>query len=334
MAQENIYYEKIGELTEAEFAERLAVADAHCDTATVLGPWRLAFGSGESHLDIPRLLGRVRLQFMAFFLQRLPPEQAWRKLWQHVRDLRFAAALSGGAEILEEPAQAGRGAKPQLLLALEGLDLLAPDWQRAEQLYEMGIRSLGLFWNNDNFLGCGADAEGGCDTGLTAAGRQFVEYAAGRGFLIDLAHASERSFWAAAELMNKSLKPLLVSHACCRALCPHRRNLTDEQLRAVGASGGVVGITLAPGFLRADNTADIDDVVRHVAHAVEVAGPEGVALGSDFDGVGCLPAPMQGVQSWPLLAAALLKAGFSRCEVEAVMGGNLLRFCKNFAENG
>ena len=90
--------------------------------------------------------------------------------------------------------------------------------------------------------------------------------------MLDLAHASAKSFWQAAALLRQ---PIFVSHACCAVLCPHRRNLTDEQLRALGQSGGWLGVTLAPAFLRAstaENAADLDDVVRHIQHAVNVAG--------------------------------------------------------------
>jgi membrane dipeptidase len=310
----------------------ILVADAHCDTATKLTPWRLAFGCADSHLDLPRLSGgayKVGLQFMAFFLRRAEGDNAWRLLRQYWRDLQFAAALNGEVVILQDLAQAGRSGKPELLLAVEGLDLLARDWREVEQLYEMGFRSLGLFWNNDNFLGCGADATGNADSGLTAVGREFIPYAERRGFLVDLAHASEKSFWQAAEICGK---PLFVSHACCRALCEHRRNLTDEQLCALGESGGLVGITFAPNFLCEGGKADVADVVRHIAHAVEVAGAEHVALGSDFDGVDSLPAGIEGVQSWLNLARALGQSGFSERQIRQIMGENLPAFIRRYAQ--
>ena len=126
-------------------------------------------------------------------------------------------------------------------------------------------------------------------------------------------------------------QPIFVSHACCAALCPHRRNLTDEQLRALGQSGGWLGVTLAPAFLRAsavENVADLNDVVRHIQHAVNVAGAEAVGLGSDFDGVENLPRGLVGVQSWPRLADALTAAGFKADMVERLLGGNLLKFLR------
>jgi membrane dipeptidase len=322
-------------------SETILVADAHCDTVTKLPPWRLAFGDinscKKSHLDFLRLCGdsgadgsyKVCLQFMAFFLRQAEPDEAWRLLRQYWRDLLFAVAISGETILLQDLTRAGQSGKPELLAAVEGLDLLARDWHEVEQLYEMGFRSLGLFWNNDNFLGCGANAVGAADSGLTSVGREFIAYVERRGFLVDLAHASEKSFWQAAEICSK---PLFVSHACCRALCEHRRNLTDEQLRALGESGGLVGITLAPNFLCEDGKAELADVVRHIAHAVELAGDEHVALGSDFDGVESLPVGIDGAESWLNLARALGQSGFSERQIRQIMGENLPAFIRRYAQ--
>ncbi len=311
----------------------LKFADAHCDTVTKLNPQQLAWGCGpeRAHLDLPRLREQTQLQFMAFFLRQAPPAEAWDFLRACWRNLQQATALNGGVEILMDLAQAGRprqAERTQLLLAVEGLDLLAEAGEAgAEELFRLGFRSLGLFWNNDNWLGCGAAAQGPADTGLTAAGQAFVACAEARGFLLDWAHASANSFWQGAALCRK---PLFVSHACCAELCPHRRNLTDEQLRALGQSGGWLGLTLAPAFLCQTGQAELADVVRHIRHAVKMAGEAAVGLGSDFDGVDELPAGLAGVQSWPLLAEALAAAGLAEELVERIMGENLLRFLREY----
>lgn len=309
-------------------SKRWLAADAHCDTVGRLGALDLALGcpDTEAHLDFPRLRQNVKLQFMAFFLHQAAPEQAWQDLRRMRRNLQVAMELCGGLELLLNWRQAGLKAGAQLVLAVEGLDLLECA-SSAEELYRLGFRSLGLFWNNNNFLGCGADAVGDADCGLTNAGRDFVAYAERRGFLVDLAHASPKSFWQAADVQQK---PLFVSHACCQALCAHRRNLSDEQLCSIGASGGWLGITMAPGFLRADGRAALPDLLKHVQHAVNLAGEDAVGFGSDFDGVDKLPQGIAGVQSWPNVAEALLGAGFSSSQTEKLLSGNLLRFLREY----
>lgn len=314
--------------------EKFWLADAHCDTATVLTPWRLAFGGRDSQLDLARLAGRSKLQFMACWLggsaADLTPDEAMRLLRQHLLDLRYAAALCGEAELLDDLGAAGQSGKVQLLPALEGLDYLGGDWRRVDKLYEWGFRSFGLFWNRDSFLGCGAAANQNPahDHGLTAAGRELVLHLALEERLVDLAHASEQSFWQAAELLQSKKRPLFVSHACCRALCGHWRNLSDAQLKAVGESGGMVGIALVPQFLQTDGTAAAADWARHAAHAAALAGAACVCLGSDFDGVEKLPAGINGVQDADVLYRALRSAGFDAAGARGIMGENLLRFLR------
>ncbi|MBQ2888812.1 MAG: membrane dipeptidase [Firmicutes bacterium] len=315
--------------------QKFWLADAHCDTATVLTPWRLAFGS-NTQLDFQRLAGRGKLQFMAFFMgaqaEKLSKTEVWRKLRQHWLDLRYAAALCGDVELLEDLRQAGGITKTQIVPALEGLDWLGGDWRAVDELYAWGFRSFGLFWNNDSFLGCGSAANHTpeADTGLSAAGRELTAHLAGLGRLVDLAHASDNSFWQAADLLAAEGRSLFVSHACCRALCEHPRNLTDEQLRAVGQSGGLVGITLVPQFLSADGAATPADFARHAAHAAALAGVESVCLGSDFDGTADLPLGVEGVQDAAVLYDALLAEGFAEVEARLIMGENLANFLRKY----
>lgn len=305
-------------------------ADAHCDTVQATTPWRLAYGSRSTQLDFVRLCDRARLQFMAYFLgadvMSQPAEEAWRRLRQQELDLRFAVQLCPNVELLTDFSRAGEGDRVQLVAAIEGLDFLAGDYRRVDELYDRGIRSFGLFWNHDSFLGSGAMAP--ADRGLTGAGRELVRHLAANGWLVDLAHAGKRSFWQAADILSS--KPLFVSHCCVAALCDHPRNLDDRQIRAVGESGGLLGLTLVPAFLSADGLATPADVARHAAYAAGLVGAEHLAIGSDFDGTDTLPAGINGVQDVGVLYKALLDVGFNVAEAEGIMGKNLLRFLKNF----
>lgn len=312
--------------------ENFAYADAHCDTVQVTTPWRLAFGSRDTQVDFPRLVGRARLQFMAHFLgadvMSLPAEDAWKRLRQQQLDLRFAVSLCPEVELLENFSQAGKSDKVQLVAAIEGLDFLAGDYRRVDDLYEQGFRSFGLFWNNDSFLGSGAMTSN--DRGLTGAGRELVRRLADRGWLVDLAHASERSFWQAADILAGLGRPLFVSHACAKVCCEHPRNLTDEQIKAVGESGGVIGLTLVPNFLTADGRAGAADFARHARHIAELIGAEHIAIGSDFDGTDTLPKGIAGVEDVAAINRALREVGFAQVNAADIMGENLLRFLRKY----
>lgn len=310
--------------------EALRISDAHCDSVQVVTPLRLAFGSPKSRLDFPRLAEGSCLQFMACFLgadaTSLSPQEARRRLRQQSMDLHFAASLCPDVELLGDFSLAGRSDKVQLVPAIEGLDFLAEDFRLVDDLYEQGFRSFGLFWNNDSFLGCGALTP--ADKGLTGAGRELVRHLAGRSRLVDLAHASEKSFWQAAEILSDYGRPVFVSHSCAAALCRHRRNLSDAQIRAVGQSGGLIGLALVPQFLNSSGRATAADFARHAAHIAELIGAEHIAMGSDFDGTEALPEGIRGIEDAARLYNALLAAGFAEAAAAGIMGENLPAFLR------
>ena len=141
--------------------------------------------------------------------------------------------------------------------------------------------------------------------------------------LIDLSHASPRTL---EDSLAQLSRPVTVTHTACAALCPHRRNLTDDQMRAVAATGGVIGITLCPAFLAPGGEGvTISTVVDHLQHALSVVGTEHVAIGTDFDGVTALPEGIRGVRDLPAVMAGLAARGVSAGAVAAVAGGNAWR---------
>jgi membrane dipeptidase len=191
------------------------------------------------------------------------------------------------------------------------------------------MRSLGLVWSRPNAFATGVPFAfpGSPDQGpgLTAAGRALVRACAELHVLVDLSHLNARGFWEVAEL---SAAPLVASHSGAHALCPAPRNLTDDQLRAIGASGGLVGINFHVGFLRADGADDQDTplatIAEHAAHVAEVAGVGAVALGSDFDGA-TMPRALGDVRGLPAVLEALRAAGFDPSEVDRIAWGNWRR---------
>jgi membrane dipeptidase len=138
----------------------------------------------------------------------------------------------------------------------------------------------------------------------------------------------EASVFTLADIARMEAAPIIASHCACHALCASSRNLTDDQLRAIARSDGIVGIVFAPAFIRPDGRDDPDvalaTLVEHVRHAVEVAGVEHVGLGSDFDGA-TMPNDLADVAALPRLLEALCDAGFSAAEVQRIAGENWRR---------
>ncbi len=215
------------------------------------------------------------------------------------------------------------------ILHLEGAEPLAPDLSDLEAWYARGLRSVGPVWSRANAFAEGVPfrfpSTPDTGPGLTAAGRELVRACNELGVLVDLSHLNEAGFWDVAGL---SSAPLVATHSNAHALCPSSRNLTDAQLDAIGASGGVVGINFAVSFLREDGgqvaATPLEQIVRHVAYVAGRIGIDHVAFGSDFDGA-LVPEELGGVAGLPKLVDALRAGGLDEEAVAKVTHRNWLR---------
>lgn len=247
------------------------------------------------------------------------------------------------------------------LPGIEGGHAIEDDLGVLEAFHARGLRVMTLVWNNHLpwIRSCQDGAGAGVPPGLSDFGARVVRRMGDLGMVVDLSHAGERSFYDALEVTRQ---PVIASHSGCRALHDHPRNLSDDQLRALAANDGVVGIVFHPGFLDAAARAEeqrvrataayraavgasptethlrqcevmardaaplgLERVVDHVVHALDVAGPRHVGIGSDFDGIERGPEGLGDASGYPRLAAALLARGLDEDVVAGVMGGNLRR---------
>lgn len=301
------------------------VVDAHCDTISLVLDDGLAFATGDTRaqIDLPRLRAAgVGLQVLACWNE---PEYA-----HHSAFVRCMAKIGTfhqlarreGLRLVTTPAGLDSTALG-FVLSLEDAAPCMGSVVHLEALYAAGVRMIGLTWNGRNELadGVGVSPKPG---GLTEAGRTLVAHMEELGIVVDLAHVSPPSFW---DVLDVATGPVAVSHANARGVHEHRRNLTDEQIRAIAERGGVIGVTYVPAFL-SPQPSSVADVVRHIGHMVRVGGIGVVGLGSDFDGIAAPPAGLEHVGCLPNLTAALLEAGFSESDVRAMLRENWLRVFK------
>jgi membrane dipeptidase len=167
----------------------------------------------------------------------------------------------------------------------------------------------------------GAGRGGGAARGLTAAGRAYVEALDARRIVVDLAHVNRAGFWDALAVHDRGV-PAIVSHTGVRGVHDVWRNIDDDQIRAIAATGGVVGVMFHAGFL---GESSAEAVVRHLAHVVNVGGEDCAALGSDWDGFIVTPRDMRTVSELPVLVQAMRARGFSDDRVRKIVGANYLR---------
>jgi len=221
------------------------------------------------------------------------------------RDTLLAFAQRRGGD----PMQVGA------LLAIEGLHALDGTLENVDVLFAHGYRMMGLTHFFDNEVA--GSAHGVTHGGLTALGQQVVSRMEQLGIIVDLAHASTQTVQ---EVLAMATRPVVVSHTGVAAVCPGPRNLTDEQLRAIAANGGLIGIGYWDGAVCKPT---VGNIVKAITHAVRVMGVQHVGLGSDFDGATETPWDTRGVI---VITHALLEAGMSADDVSRVMGGNTLDF--------
>jgi membrane dipeptidase len=332
----------------------IAVFDGHNDTLTRDDAADFAAGRAGGHLDLPRArAGGFAGGIFALFIDTPGYEEAVRERPDGGYDTDYAPSIGADVAAAESSRAAGRllaleraghvriarvagdlaAARDEGVLAavlhLEGAEAIDPGLEALELWYAAGLRSLGLVWSRANAFGHGVPfafpASPDTGPGLTAAGEALVRRCAELGVAVDLSHLNEAGFWDVARL---DAAPLIASHSGAHAVTPASRNLTDAQIDAIGASGGLVGIVFAVNFLRADGAENEDTpltaIVEHARHVAGRIGAEHVALGSDFDGA-TVPRELGDVTGLPRLLDALRDGGFSAAEVEAIAWENWRR---------
>jgi microsomal dipeptidase-like Zn-dependent dipeptidase len=200
------------------------------------------------------------------------------------------------------------------LLGIEGAHALDGDLANLDALFDAGFRMMAPthFFDTD----IGGSAHGVRKGGLTEMGREMIRRMEAKGMILDLAHASPQVLDEALALAKR---PVVVSHSGVKGTCNNRRNLSDEHLRGIARTGGVVGI----GYWEtAVCGADARAIARAIRYAADLIGVEYVALGSDFDGA--IPAPFD-TTGLAQITEALLNAGFSESQIRLIMGENVVR---------
>ncbi|MCI0336386.1 MAG: dipeptidase [Acidobacteria bacterium] len=341
--------------TEAqELHKKLLIADLHADTLM----WNrdLLKKGAWGHVDLPRLIeGNVAIQAftavtktprnmniesntgdtdnitLLVFAERWPISSWWnltdRAIYQ-ARRLHEASANSNGRLVLlktktdvtnfldrrktEQGIVAG-------FLGIEGAHALGGDLNNLDRLYDAGYRMIGIAHFFDNEMG--GSAHGAAKGGLTEKGREMVRRMQEKGVFVDLAHASPKVI---DDVLGMSTRPVIVSHTGVKGTCDNRRNLSDEQLKGIAKTGGLVGI----GYW---DTAvcgrDANAIARAMRYTVDLIGVDHVALGSDFDGAVEVPFDTTGLVQ---ITDALLQEKFGETDIKKIMGENVIRVLQTY----
>ena len=314
-----------------ELHNRLLTLDTHCDTPMKFDQ-QIRFDQRDPRIlvDLHKMTeGRLDATIMVAYLRQLERDKAsldaaFAKADRLLSEIETMVAQSaesvGIAYTPDDLYRLKREGRRALMLGIENGYAIGDDISRVEYFRRRGVVYMTLCHKGDNDL-CDSARGNQEHGGLSELGRTVIREMNRVGMMVDLSHAAESTFYQAIEA---SATPIVCSHSSARALCDHPRNLTDDQLRALAASGGVVQTCLYDGFLRKEGGATIDDAVRHIVHMVRVAGIDHVGIGTDFDGdggiIGCADA-----SEVINLTRRLRAEGFTEEDIEKLWGGNFLR---------
>ena len=309
--------------------------DLHCDTLFTLRREACTLEDAPGHINLEKLVnGGALLQCFADFI---PMHEAAAEYGIQAEPWDFfleQAALFRRESLaypdrlapvnrfsdIEKNRAEGR---VSAMLTVEDGACINGDITRLHTVYDLGVRLITLTWNYENCLGYPNSPDYDIHTkkGLKPFGFEAVDRMNNLGIVVDVSHLSEAGFY---DVARHSKKPFAASHSCCRALADHPRNLTDDQLRTIGNTGSVVGINFYDLFLGSKpGYTETEAIIRHMVYAKNKAGIEGVALGSDFDGIES-KLEFDDYAGYPQLLAAMEKA-FTEDEIDRICEKNFLR---------
>lgn len=319
--------------------ERTLTLDSHCDTPMFFDQ-QIQFHTRDPKIlvDLHKMTeGRLDATVMVAYLKQggrdnesllaatAKADKLLDEIEQMVAQNHQAIEIAHNQEELYNNKAAG---KKSILLGIENGYAIGKDIANVERFRRRGVIYMTLCHNGDNDI-CDSARGANEHGGISPFGEQVIREMNRTGMMVDLSHAAEKSFYDALQI---STKPIICSHSSSRSLCNHPRNLTDEQLRALAAAGGVAQVCLYSGFLRENEPATIQDAIAHLNHMVDIMGVEHVGIGTDFDGdggiIGCASAA-----ELTNFTRHLLRARYSEEDIARIWGGNFLRVMKQVQQS-
>ena len=270
----------------------MRIIDMHCDT--LLAGWKKperSFYDGDTSINLKLLKENgSMLQFFAMYLPRkemktMDSYDILKGIYGYYQtQMETYSNLIKPVYSAQEALENEKNGFLSSLLTVEDGVFIDGKIERVKEVYDMGVRLITLMWNFENSVGfpCSYDPEAHIK-GLKPLGIEVVEKMNELGMIIDVSHMSEGGFY---DVARYSKKPFVASHSCARALCNHRRNLTDDQLKTIGNAGGIVGVNFECSFLKeGSDRATFDQIIEHLLYMKDKAGIDAVGFGSDLDGI-------------------------------------------------
>lgn len=231
--------------------------------------------------------------------------------------------------------------KLAIMIGLEGLSYITENASDIDSLYFFGARHASLTWNEENMLATGV--KGNPDRGITEMGIEVIKRMEKLGMIVDVSHANEKTFW---DINKIATKPYIASHSNCKALCDNKRNLSDDQLRAIRSMGGVVGINAFPDFIHVEKEKrNVTNLANHIDYIAQLIGIDHVGFGFDFcdflssdtmsgfaEDADDNAKGLENISKVPNLMKILEQKGYSNEDISKIRSGNFMRVIKQIVK--
>jgi len=307
----------------------MKLIDLHCDTPGELFKSKGSLLCNQHHVDMRKTASfSSYCQMAALFCPAHLDDDSG---FVCVREMacRFRQEVEGTenaviATDLKSLAKGFEKGERVFCLTLEDARILGGDLSRIEALAALHLWFMTPLWRGESVIGGAHDT----DTGLSEFGKEALARVLENGTVLDVSHASVRSFYDIAALSRAAERPIVATHSAARALCAHRRNLDNEQIRMIADMGGIIGINIYPVFLHDSGSADIQALIAHIRHIINVGGENVIALGTDFDGIASLPCGISSLADISLLATYMQRSGYPASLIDRLFYQNGLAFLK------
>lgn len=215
--------------------------------------------------------------------------------------------------------------KTGVILTIENGSAISSDLKNIDIFYEKGIRMMSVVWNQDNELACGANTKN--DTGLTTLGKQYIKQLEKKNIIVDVSHMSEKSFYDTLKIISN---PIIASHSCCKSICNNQRNLSDDQIKKIAQTNGMIGICFYKKFLTNKEKSSSRDIVKHINHIRNLVGTQHIGFGSDFDGIDKQDEPedIHGPDNITKIIDLLKQENYKEKEIANITSENFIRILK------
>lgn len=305
------------------------VVDMHNDLLSKSKNYDWSIKNKSNHTDIPRLIkGGIDVQFLAIWVSprvKKPYERGLEYAKLFYRRCEENENKVGIAKKYDDVINLNKNGKIALILCVEGGNVIEGDVKKLIEFYNLGARYLTITWNKSYDWAYSSKDKNSKKEGLSSKGKKIIQTMDSLGMIIDISHTGSKTI---DDILKITKNPIIASHSGSYTLRPHYRNLTDDQIKAIAKTGGVIGVNFCGPFLVESGAATVKDVVNHIDYIVKLVGVDYVGLGSDFDGILTTPKGLEDVSKYPAITKELLNRGYSETDIKKILGGNVLRVFK------